>query len=182
MARYFKREFKLNDGREVFLKNCAETDSHLFILFQQAIASESFGTNQRVGIHPSEKEIGAEWKSREFDPQVLRLGAFVKNKMIGQCNLAIQSQANSIIRHNARFGLMIIQEYWGSNLAKLMMQEMEFFALASGVKRIEAEVRANNLRAVNFYKKCGYLIEGTRKNAAFIKNSFEDEYYIAKLI
>jgi len=50
------------------------------------------------------------------------------------------------------------------------------------MKRMEAKERTSNERGLALYKKAGYQIEGTRKKAAFISGSFEDEYYIAKFL
>jgi RimJ/RimL family protein N-acetyltransferase len=182
MARYHKREITLDDGRVISLKNVAATDAHLFIFFQQTIARESYGTNQRVGVHPSVEAIKENWKTSELNQNILRLGAFNGDKLIAQCNLERQNPKNDLVNHNARFSLMLISDYWGSGLACLMMNQIEFAARNMNVKRMEAEVRAENTRGVEFYKKMGYGIEGTRKKAALIEGRYQDEYYIAKSI
>ena len=51
-----------------------------------------------------------------------------------------------------------------------------------GATRLEALVRVQNERGVAFYKKMGFEIEGTRRNAALINGEYQDEYFIAKFL
>lgn len=49
------------------------------------------------------------------------------------------------------------------------MQLMELHANAIGVKKIEVSIRSNNKKALNLKQKFGYVIEGTRKKCALVK-------------
>lgn len=50
-----------------------------------------------------------------------------------------------------------------------------------GIRRLEATVRAKNARALAFYQRWGFQVEGTRKACIRIGSEPEDEFYIAKI-
>lgn len=105
-----------------------------------------------------------------------------ENKIIGQLHLKILSPEHPWIRHIAEFGMMISTDYWGRGIGAALLGVMEEFAKKSGISKIEAKVRASNERGLSLYKKNGYSIEGTRRQAALINGQFEDEFFIAKFL
>lgn len=48
--------------------------------------------------------------------------------------------------------------------ASELLQEVRVFASDEGCERCELEVNVSNEPAVGLYKKCGYVVEGVRKN------------------
>src|SRR5690606_8095554 len=81
-----------------------------------------------------------------------------------------------------RFGMMILKEYWGEGIGRRLLEIMEAHAKNCGITRIEAMVRTQNDRGVKLYRRMGYQIEGTRRQAALIEGTFQDEYFISKLL
>jgi len=51
-----------------------------------------------------------------------------------------------------------------------------------GISKIELSVETDNERAINFYKKFGFEIEGLRKNSLNREGKFIDNYFMAKII
>ena len=49
-------------------------------------------------------------------------------------------------------------------------------------KKIELSVEVDNLRAILFYQKFGFEIEGTSKNLLNREGKFIDNYYMAKIL
>ena len=78
--------------------------------------------------------------------------------------------------------MMVRKEWWGSGLAKLLLSEMETFAKAIGIIRIEATVNCINERGVALYSKFGYEIEGTAKGFKIVDGNELDSFFIAKRI
>jgi RimJ/RimL family protein N-acetyltransferase len=112
----------------------------------------------------------------------LSLGVFADEKLIGQIVFRVAYPEHPWIKHVGEFGMTILKEYWGQGIGTALIGKMELFAKNVGINRIEAKVRVKNDRGLALYQKCGYAIEGIRKNAVLIDGIFEDEYYIAKIL
>jgi RimJ/RimL family protein N-acetyltransferase len=112
----------------------------------------------------------------------LYLSAFCNSEIVGQLSFRPAKPKHKETLHIGEFGIVIRSDFWGTGLAKHMMLMMEKAAKESNITRIEATVRENNLRGLNFYKKMDYQIEGIKKNAYKKNNTYIDEFYIAKLL
>ncbi|AWM61176.1 GNAT family N-acetyltransferase [Stutzerimonas stutzeri] len=61
--------------------------------------------------------------------------------------------------------LAVAPEVKGSGLARQMMQEVLDKLAASGIRRVELTVEADNPRAIAFYEHFGFVHEGTQRAA-----------------
>lgn len=182
MAQYAPELFLTRSGDKLILRHCCAADASEFIHFQQAIASETQFTLQGDFNTPEADAVQKYWSSSEADERVLVLGVFTEqNKMVALMGVKPENSQHPWIKHVAKFGMMIVKAYWRQGIGRRMLEVLDTFASSAGFTRIEAQVRVKNERAVKLYKNAGYLIEGTRKNAAFIDGEYVDEYYIAKL-
>ena len=85
-------------------------------------------------------------------------------------------------RHSAKLAVMVAPYYQekgvGSSLMKRLMDEADE---KLGLRRIELLVLTDNIPAISLYKKFGFKIEATRKNAAVKDGKFVDEYFMGRL-
>jgi L-phenylalanine/L-methionine N-acetyltransferase len=81
-------------------------------------------------------------------------------------------------------GFAMHPEYRGRGLGKKIMQEIMARLKNEGIKRLELFVVCDNERAINFYKKLGFLIEGRMKYFLKRDNSpdYLDELVMAKYL
>ncbi|MGK5594805.1 MAG: GNAT family N-acetyltransferase [Parachlamydiaceae bacterium] len=121
-------------------------------------------------------------KTTTESPYELFLGVFDKGKIIGQIYFRVQHPDHPWVKHIGEFGMTVLKDYWGQGIGTELLLQMEAFASTLSISRIEAKVRTTNEQAISLYRKFGYQIEGTRRMAALINGSFEDELHIAKLI
>jgi RimJ/RimL family protein N-acetyltransferase len=63
-----------------------------------------------------------------------------------------------------------------------LLAELEHWARANAVHRLELTVMTHNKRAVALYRKMGYRVEGTRHAALVDENELLDELWMAKLL
>ncbi|MBN9378396.1 MAG: hypothetical protein BGO14_07850 [Chlamydiales bacterium 38-26] len=130
------------------------------------------------------KPIVLKWSESTYE---FNLGAFVKDKsslvrLVGHIHFRVALPFLDKVKHIGSFNILILREYWGLGIGKKLMEAMISRAKTMGIKRIEAQVVCNNQRAVNLYLKCGFSIEGTRKNSFYDGSHYLDEFFIAKLI
>lgn len=85
-------------------------------------------------------------------------------------------------RHTASFFISILQSHWGMGIGKRLMQQLESSAAASGIRRLEAGVRADNTRALALYASLGFVVEGVKRQSLHIDGHLVDETLIARLL
>lgn len=87
------------------------------------------------------------------------------------------------VMHRGELGIGVIKEYWGIGVGTSLMDY--FFKWANSksfVKKIDLEVREDNLRAINLYIKYGFKIEGRISRGMFVDGKYYDLYYMGKII
>ena len=75
------------------------------------------------------------------------------------------------------------KDCWGKGLAKEALQmAIDFMINDRGIHRIEAFILESNTQSIKMHEKCGYVIEGLRRNAIFKNGKFHNQYILAYLI
>ncbi len=182
MAKYGPEKFRLRDGREVEIRNLTAKDANLYPDWYRAVSSQTnYTLKDGTNIQPVES-CAKVYEEAAADSFSLRLGAFHEGALIGQLGFHAVRENHPWLRHVARFGMAIDQNFWNQGLGTELLRIMEAHAQANGFTRVEAEVRTKNKAGLALYQKCGYRIEGTRHKAALINDIYEDEHFIAKLL
>ena len=94
-----------------------------------------------------------------------------KNVVVGFITYKESNYCNKIYS----IGITIGSKYWGrkygqdsiKTLLKYLFEELNAI-------RVELEVIKYNLRAINCYKKCGFVEEGIRTNKVYIEGEYVD--------
>ena len=69
------------------------------------------------------------------------------------------------IKHRAVFGIAITKEFWGLGIGKSLMEACIECAREAGYLQLELEVVAENERAVEMYKRAGFIEYGRNPKA-----------------
>lgn len=86
------------------------------------------------------------------------LVAEVEGKIVGYTRC--EGSKLSRFSHRAGFGICILKEYWGHGIGKVMIENILIYACAAGIKKISLTVVQTNTKAIQLYKKYGFLEEG----------------------
>jgi len=86
------------------------------------------------------------------------------------------------IRHSAYVVAGVRQAYAGHGLGTRLFTALEQWALATGLRRLELTVRADNAAAIRLYQRMGYEIEGTKRDSLLVDGVLIDELYMARLL
>jgi ribosomal-protein-alanine acetyltransferase len=68
--------------------------------------------------------------------------------------------------------LAVVGKYQKRGIGKLLLTELSSVLITSNYKKIELEVREQNLKAINFYLKNKFIKDGIRKN--FYQNPIDN--------
>lgn len=177
-----KEIFISKNSQEIIIQSCEENFADAYIEFASQIAKETKFTMQYEGKIISKEIIKDKWSKAKKSKTSICLCCFDNDKMIGFLAMQSQQPDHPWTKHIAEFGLMILKEYCGNGLGSRLLNIMEQEAKKMSIQRIEARARTKNSAAIYFYLQNGYSIEGIRKNAAYIQECFEDEYFLAKHI
>jgi ribosomal protein S18 acetylase RimI-like enzyme len=70
----------------------------------------------------------------------------------------------------------------GQGVGSGLLRELELWAPAHGIHRLELTVMAHNHRARQLYERMGYTVEGQRRECLLVDGRLVDELYMAKLL
>lgn len=90
--------------------------------------------------------------------KALFLVAEVEGKIIGFTRC--EGNKLSRFRHKAEFGICILKEYWGYGIGKVLLENILRWADTVGIEKILLTVIETNTKAIELYKKYGFLEEG----------------------
>lgn len=76
----------------------------------------------------------------------------------------------------------VLQAFAGQGLGRRLFEQLEEWARACGMRRLELTVMTHNQRAVALYRRMGFIIEGVRKDSLRVDGQFVDEYAMAKIL
>lgn len=120
------------------------------------------------------------------------LGDLVASKSfhVVECNGRIQgfyrvSRREGRARHVAYFGTFAVaREARGTGLARSIIEAAISRLHAEGVTRIELMLETDNTRALRFYRKMGFELEGTLRSAYKRESEphYVDELYMGRLL
>jgi RimJ/RimL family protein N-acetyltransferase len=85
-------------------------------------------------------------------------------------------------RHTVHVVIGVRQSHAERGLGRRLLAELESWARASDIRRLELTVMTHNERALGLYRKMGYQVEGTRRGALFVDGELVDELWMAKLL
>ncbi|MCS4470636.1 GNAT family N-acetyltransferase [Clostridium botulinum] len=86
------------------------------------------------------------------------LVAEVEGKIVGFSRC--QESKLSRFRHKAEFGICISKEYWGYGIGRVLLENILMWADVVGIEKISLTVVQTNTRAIQLYKKYGFVEEG----------------------
>lgn len=106
--------------------------------------------------------------------------AWDNNKAVGYLSLVFAKFKK--YRGNAYLVIALRTEYRNQGIGSRLMDTAEEFAKTNNKHRMELEVFAKNVKAIELYKRRGYVIEGVKKNAVEDESGFDDVVIMAKAI
>lgn len=170
-------------GTQLTLKSIESSDSPQIKPFWGQIAQETTHTMRYPGeVIASEAELGPLVDKILQDPKSLCLGLFTPSSLVGIGSFSLPYKNHPWYQHLGTFGIAITKQYWGRGLGQLILETIESYAQKRGILKMEAYVRADNLRALALYERMGYVVEGVRQKVVKIDHEFKNEVLIAKFL
>lgn len=168
----------LKNGKKCVIKSPDLPDAKKMLNYLKKTSSETdfmvrYPEEITMNVEEEEKFLAA---IRE-KPRSVMIGAFIDNELVGNSSIAMVEEKIKF-QHRATFGIAVLKEAWELGIGTSLLSEIIAFARDAGYEQIELEVVSKNIRAVNLYKKYGFVIYGTRDNAFKFKDGTSCEEYL----
>jgi RimJ/RimL family protein N-acetyltransferase len=86
------------------------------------------------------------------------LVAEVEGKIVGFTRC--EGRKLSRFSHKAEFGICISKKYWGNGIGKALLENVLMWADGVGIEKISLNVVQTNTKAIQLYKRHGFVEEG----------------------
>ncbi len=120
---------------------------------------------------PPAEQVGA-FVAENVSRQVPQVFAVDGDRVVGWCDIV--PHGRETIRHVGELGMGVLKEYRGQGIGARLLRHCLDWAKEIGLERVELEVFASNLAAIELYKKFDFAIEGTKRRARKQAGSYED--------
>ncbi len=100
-------------------------------------------------------------------------------RVVGWCGIDPKTQEG--FKHVGQLGMGVDSDFRRRGIGMRLMRTALNMANQIGLERIELEVLASNLPAIELYRKAGFVVEGVQKKARKIDARYEDIVFMALL-
>ena len=146
----------LRGGVELHVRNAVASDARALRDIMQRTHAET----DYLLSYPDEQSVDEEQEARslaetERSDNEVELVAVVDGKIVGSAGVTAVGSRRKVA-HRARFGISVLQEYWGMGIGRVLMDACIDSARRAGYSELELEVVADNERAVSLYRRAGF--------------------------
>ena len=114
------------------------------------------------------------------DPGTLLLAATAGAELVG--NLGLHPEPHACSRHVAVIGMSVAREWRGVGVGGELLEAAAGWAMAAGVSKLTLGVFPENLPAVRFYERHGFVREGLRRAQYARAGRYHDEMLMARFL
>lgn len=185
MSEIKQREFLLKDGRKGIIRTAEGTDAEKVLKQIISVLEEAEYT---VTTYPEDREDFTGEKEREWiknhmegDGKLLVV-AEVDGEIVGSADL--HNGERRRIQHVAAVGITVLKEFRSLGVGKALMDALIEWATEHPIiEKIGLDVFSNNARAINLYKKLGFVEEGRKvKEIKFSIDNYADSILMYKFV
>jgi len=137
-------------------------ESHWDLYKQVRLESlEKFPQNFLSSFNDERKLSEDDW--RQSFLSYVRIGCFLENEIVAICSLSIEKNAK--IAHTTMLSNMYVKpKLHGSQIALELINFVKYNCAQQQISQIYLSCCLENIRAIKFYKKCGFKIYGVKPN------------------
>ena len=153
----YRNEITIKNGQKCIIRNGTFEDGPEVSTFFTTTHGETdyLLSYPEESTRDDEKQSNYLKETTESD-RVIELLAIVDGKVVGMAGFnAIGSKYK--VRHRAEFGITVSKNYWGQGIGKAIMNACIECAKEAGYIQLELDVVADNTRAIELYKKLGFI-------------------------
>lgn len=161
----FEKTVTLKDGRTCLLRNGVASDGKAVL----DVFNRTHDETDYLLTYSDENRFTAsqeaDFLQRKTDSaNNVEIIAVVDDVVAGTAGIDALGMRDKI-KHRAVFGIAITKEFWGLGIGKYLMEACIECAREAGYLQLELEVVAENERAVEMYRRAGFIEYGRNPKA-----------------
>ena len=161
----FNKTITLKDGRTCLLRNGVADDGQAVLDVFNLTHEETDYLLTYSDENSFTVSQEAEFLQRKTDSaDIIEIIAVVDGVVAGTAGIDALGMRDKI-KHRAVFGIAIAKAFWGLGIGRYLMESCIECARTAGYLQLELEVVAENERAVEMYKKAGFVEYGRNPKA-----------------
>lgn len=166
---YRQKTIRLRDGCTALFRQPTPQDAAAMVNYMRTC----YGETPYLLHYPEDFKMTAE-REAAFLEKVLQseydlmIVCEVDGDIAGNCQLSLHNKPKTC--HRADVAIALIQKYWNLGIGTAMFEELIRIAKENGIEQLELEVMEGNDRAIQLYKKFGFVQYGARPNAIHLKD------------
>ena len=179
--KFLEKEVYLKDGTTCILRSPDENDAEKMIEYLKMTSGETY-----FMIRYPEEITASVADEKEFlkksiqNDEELMIAAFIDGELAGNASISCVRNLKKI-KHRAEFGISIKEKFWNKGIGNILISEIIKEAEKMGYEQIELGVYSDNMKAQSLYKKHGFEVWGSVKNAYKLKDgTYRDEIMMGR--
>ena len=146
----------LKGGVELLVRNAVALDARaLRDVMQRTHAETDYLLSYSDEQSGDDEQEARSLEETERSCNEVELVAVVDGKIVGSAGVTAVGSRRKVL-HRVRFGISVLQEYWGMGIGRVLMDACIDCARRAGCTQLELEVVANNERALSLYRRVGF--------------------------
>ena len=166
------RTVRLRDGRDLLIRQADASDAARLIKHVEGMCTDSEFTTWMPGEFSLTEEQEAELMERyRADETKVFMVAMMDDAIAG--TLSFSAGNRERLRHRGEFGVGVRRHAWGNGIGGHLMDTLIAWAQDGGIiNKINLRVREDNARAVELYRRKGFVLEGTVSREIAVDGEF----------
>ena len=161
------------------IRSAQREDAEAVLAFLRAFRGEGLETVLQQFQSPTLQEEES-FISRLDGVTGVMLIALTDGQVVG-C-LTAELERHPQFRHACEFGMGVLKEQRGKGIGAALVESLVDWAKSKGLRRIQLSVFARNTGAIRLYRRLGFVVEGTKKEAIQIGDQYEDLVEMARIV
>jgi len=174
------RYYRLKNGRVLLIRDAKVSDANEIVGYMRRVTIETHymvTKPEEVLDVPMERSI---IKSHLNNPRKLMIVGVLDDRIVSL--LSFSTFRRKRVSHSGELSLSVLKDYWGLGIGSAMMETLIEWARKKRIVRIQLEVLEDNERAINLYRKFGFIVEGRKRKAVRLEECFKDTLIMALIL
>ena len=153
---YYSEKLILKNGREALIRNGDAADgAAVYVHFMESHAETDYLLSYPDENSYDEAQEADFLAEKTKSPNAIQLIALVDGRIVGSAGIEPVGKKDKV-KHRAELGITVSKAYWGLGLGRALMQACIHCAREAGYEQLELNAVAENERALNLYRSCGF--------------------------
>ncbi|WP_163100440.1 GNAT family N-acetyltransferase [Peribacillus alkalitolerans] len=176
------KKVEMKNGKVVIIQEATKSEAQSMMDYYNLVGGEtdflSFGKN---GYVRELKEYEEYLENTRKEENSIILVAKIDDEIVSIASINSSQKART--KHVGTLGIVVAEQYCGFGLGRILMAELIEWARNNGVtKKVSLVTREDNIRAIELYKKLGFVEEGLLKEDTYINGVYYNTLLMGLMI